>query len=432
MDLEPFVHKTVDFKFNGAALRFDLSQSLFSSYDIDVGTRLLLKLAARDGALAAARRVLDEGCGVGVIGLCVAKAFPQAEVLLRDRDRLALGFAERNRLANRLKGAEARTDPVTGELRPARGAPRVAGGLLGEGLEGESFDFVLSNLPAKAGAPILALFFDRLAGRRGSPLLAPGGRAAIVIVKPLAEAAKGWISAAGLEIAASARGGMHEAFVLERRPGAVPSRLEGKAEPGPYLRGEGRFTLAGASYRACGFWGLPEFDTAGYGSAAAAELASRLPSLRETAFRDALFLEPGVGHLAVWAAQKLGLKRITASSRDLLALKATGWNLASLGPRDRPEFAAFERFGEAEYADGAFDLVAESPDVSSERDWAGPAWELAGRALRPGGVYIAYCPPTEMARLERRKPGSGGGVPRWSLLGQRRKKGFLASAWRRD
>src|SRR5208283_5333859 len=140
-DLDSYVNKKVYFKFNGAALRFDLSHALFSSFDIDVGTRLLLKVAAHDPVLASSRRILDEGCGVGVIGLCAAKAFPEAEVVLRDRDSLAVAFAERNRLANKL-----------------RGAPRAEWGLIGDDREGGPYDFVFSNLPAKAGAPVLARF----------------------------------------------------------------------------------------------------------------------------------------------------------------------------------------------------------------------------------------------------------------------------------
>ena len=129
------------------------------------GTRLLLKTAARDPVLASARRILDEGCGVGVIGLCVAKAFPRPMSCLRDRDSLAVAFAERNRLANKLRGTTAWTDPrPASERAPAR-LPASSGASSADGREGGPFDFVLSNLPAKAGAPVLARFFDRLSGQ---------------------------------------------------------------------------------------------------------------------------------------------------------------------------------------------------------------------------------------------------------------------------
>ncbi len=223
IDLDNYVNKTVEFKFNGAQLRFDLSHGLFSSFGIDSGTRLLLKIAARDPVLASARRILDEGCGVGVIGLCAAKAFPQADVVLRDRDSLAVAFAERNRLANKLRGTTAWTDPKTGEERLARPAPCAGWGLIGDGCEGGPYDFVFSNLPAKAGAPVLARFFDRLSGRQGLPLLVPGGRAGVVIVNPLADAAIDWIAHAGLATVATQRGSMHRAFILER-PSETASR----------------------------------------------------------------------------------------------------------------------------------------------------------------------------------------------------------------
>jgi hypothetical protein len=464
-DLDSYVNKTVLFKFNGAELRFDLSHALFSSFDIDLGTRLLLKTVARDPVLASARRVLDEGCGVGVIGLCVAKAFPKADVTLRDRDSLAVAFAERNRLVNKLRGTTAWTDPATGLTRPSRPAPRAEWGLLGDGREdlrggGCGYDFVLSNLPAKAGAPVLAAFFSRLSGRgpagsQGPALLVQGGRAGVVVVKPLAEAAAAWIAGAGLAVVDEARGSGHDVYVVERRSGdaeAVGAPVDAdemRAAAGAatasapnleaYVRGESRFRLADLAYRAHGFWGLPEFDTPGFGSSVAAEVASRAfaegkarSGKSRGACLDALFIEPSVGHLAIWAARELAPARLTAASRDALALEATRLNLAALPERVRPSYLAIDALGAASLPPSSFDLVAESPDIVPERDWIGPAWERAGSLVRPGGIYLAYCPPTEMARLEKRRPsGAEGAEARWSLLCQKRKKGFVASAWRR-
>jgi hypothetical protein len=440
IDLTSYVNKTVPFKFNGAELRFDLSHGLFSSFDIDVGTRLLLKTAAKDPVLGSARRILDEGCGVGVIGLCVAKAFPEAELVLRDRDSLAVAFAERNRLANKLKGTTAWKDPESGVERLARPAPRIELGLLGDGAEGGSFDFVFSNLPAKAGGPVLASFFQRLAGRGGPSLLVPGGRAGIVIVLPLAEAAEGWIAEAGLVTVATARGGMHKVYIIERGADAAePDSPEpGAPEPGapvlgPYSRGETKFKLADLPYRATGFWGLPEFDTPGFGSSVAAELGAKICT--GAGLRDALLIDPGVGHLAIWAARSLGLKRLCAASRDLLSLRATSINLSALPERTRPECRTLDALCLSELPGDVFDLVAESPDIVPEHDWIGPSWVQAERLLRRGGIYLVYCSATEMARLEKRRPSGlaegGAGAARWSLLGQKRKKGFVASAWKK-
>jgi methylase of polypeptide subunit release factors len=456
MDIDDYVNKAVPFKFNGVELRFDLSHALFSSFDIDLGTRLLLKAVARDEVLAKARRILDEGCGVGVIGLCAAKAFPEAEVVLRDRDSLAVAFAERNRLANKLRGTTAWKDPATGAERLARPAPRVEWGLLGDrkensrrggdrkdndrrGGEGspetDGYDFVLSNLPAKAGAPVLASFFARLS----AGLLAPGGRAGVVIVTPLAEAAEAWIAEAGLSVVSQARGSGHKVFVMERASGRAAD-----AEPalGAYLRGETRFKLGEISFRAQGFWGLPEFDTPGYGSLVAAQAASRAFA-KGSAPNDALFVNPGSGLVALWAARELGAKRITGASRDGLALAATGLNLAALPERLRPGYESVDALSAIDLPPLSFDLLVENPDIVPERDWIGPSWALAERLVRPGGVYLAFCSPTDATRLEKRRPtgalgGTGSvdcpkeGRARWSLASRQRKKGAVALAWRRE
>jgi SAM-dependent methyltransferase len=441
MDISTYVNKTVDFKFMGAELRFDLSHALFSSFDIDQGTRLLLKAVARDPVLARSRRILDEGCGVGVIGLSIAKAFPEAELVLRDRDSLAVAFAESNRVLNKLRGTTAWTDPTTGESRIARPAPRAEWGLLADGLEGGPFDFVLSNLPAKAGAPVLAAFFAQLPA-----LLVPGGRAGVVIVNPLAEAAASWIAKAGLTLLSEEKGSGHRVFIVARDnedarddsalhvgENASESEVAAQTTPalGPYLRSESRFKLADQSFRARGFWGLPEFDTPGFGSSVAAETAAKAfagasrGSGRES---SALFINPGIGLPALWASRALGIKSLTAVSRDALVLEATASNLASLSAASRPAYSAVDALKAPDLPPSSFDLIVESPDIVPERDWIGPSWELAQRLLRSGGVYLVHCSPTESTRFEKRKPAGGG---RWSLVARRRKKGSVAMAWRR-
>ncbi|HET7838171.1 MAG TPA: methyltransferase [Rectinemataceae bacterium] len=443
LDLAPLVNKTVPFKFNGAELRLDLSHALFSSYEVDAGTRLLLKTVARDEVLARSRRILDEGCGTGVIGLSVAKAFPEAEVTMRDRDSLALAFSERNRLANRLKGRTAWKDPDTGAERLAVAAPRILAGLLADGREGGPWDYILSNLPAKAGAPVLAAFF-----RRARATLAPGGRVAVVIVHTLAEAAELWIAEAGLEVVARGRGANHRVFVAEagtaagggaagQGDGAAKPEGGAAAQPAPggaeglelggidlstYVRSEAGFKLADRSYRARGFWGLPEFDTIGHGSSLAAEVGQR--ACAGGLVREALVVNPGIGHMALWIAKALGPSRISAASRDLLSLAATGANLGSLPASSRPAYRALDALGTGELPAHSLDLIVDFLDVIPEYDWIAPAWETAARLLKRGGILIAASGPTELTRLERRRP-SG-----WSLVADKRRRGFAATAWR--
>jgi len=445
-DLAALVNKTVPFKFRGAELNLDLSHALFSSFDVDAGTRLLLKAVGRDEVLLGARRILDAGSGVGVIGLAMAAALPDCQVEARDRDLLACAFTERNRKRNKVKNLE-----VYPGLLSVR-----APGLLPEGHPSGSYDYILTNIPAKAGGPVLEAFF------LGAPsLLSPGGRLAVVIVNPLMDAARGWIAKAGFSIAGEERGANHHVFVCALCEGAVlavspaassqapapsaasraespeaaaamvhpwPEEMQARAfdfsglDLGLYLRSRGRFKLAGLEYQAAGIWGLPEFDTVGYGNVAAAELALR--ALPGSLVRDVLIVGPGLGHLAIWAAKRLSPERIVAASRDLLSLAATGANLA-VQPGAGPAYLALSSLVLDELPAASFDLIAWNPDIVPEYDWMGPLWTEASRLLKKGGALIVHCPPTELTRLSKRKPEG------FRLLGDKKKKTFIASAWLR-
>ena len=456
IDLQPLVNKNVPFKFKGAELKLDLSHALFSSFNVDVGTRLLLKAVGRDEVLAGARRVLDAGSGVGVIGVAVAKAFPEARVEARDRDLLACAFTERNGARNKAPNLLVRPGLLATGAAVSAAHPDPA-------LPGGGYDFILSNLPAKAGGPVLEAFFKGAAS-----LLAPGGRLAVVIVKPLVEAALAWIEGAGLDIVSSERGSGHMAWVLAPRAAApsqagaaqvpaaaAPTQSQAAAAPAPpqagvpgaaqpvpasapaegpeldlsgldlgvYLRRRGRFRLGEASYEASGYWGLPDFDTVGFSPRVAAELAER--AIAGILVREALVVNPGLGHFPLWLARRAGPARIQAASRDLLSLAATGANLAALAGR-RPAYRALDALRLDELPSASLDLLAEFPDAVPEYDWIEPLWDRAFRLLKRGATFLLAATPTELARAEKRRPQG------FRLLGDRRRKGQAAMAWRRD
>ena len=64
-----FSHKGID-------LEFDVAQTLFSGHEIDQGSALLL----RSLDVATPARVLDLGCGYGVLGITLARLFPDSAV----------------------------------------------------------------------------------------------------------------------------------------------------------------------------------------------------------------------------------------------------------------------------------------------------------------------------------------------------------------
>ena len=352
---------------------------------------------------------------------------------MRDRDILACAFSERNCWRNGIPAtrfeAEGKTaDPITrrapkhknNEKRQA--ALIIAPGLLGEDDPEGPFDFVASNLPAKAGAAILSAFISSSAAR----LLNPGGRFAFVIVNTLAGLADSSCGSSGLSLIRKTAGKGHTVYILEKpiAPSpTVPADLSTAAVDSfgtflnLYRRSSAPRKLGRYSAQAIGFWGLPEFDTSSF----ATELA--LEALEKTCagslVRDFLIFEPGIGLAALWACKSLGPATIHAMSRDLLALRATKANIEALtGPR--PAYKVLQSIDRANVSDASLDAVLWFPDEVPEYDGISPAWEFLDRSVKKGGVVVIVSTSTTVSRFEKNKPAC------MQRLGEKKKKGFSA------
>lgn len=134
-------------------LKLWTDHGVFSRGHTDLGSKQLI--AAMN--LAGASRILDLGCGYGVIGIVAAKLAPAAHVILTDPNERAVQLARRNLETNGVPNAEAR---------------------LGEGFDpvaDDTFDVILTNPPIRAGNPVV---FSLIAG--AARHLAPGGRLYLV------------------------------------------------------------------------------------------------------------------------------------------------------------------------------------------------------------------------------------------------------------
>lgn len=137
----------------GIRLLLRSDRAVFSRARIDSGTLLL----ARAMELPERGRILDLGCGYGVLGILAAMLCPQASVVLVDINRRAADLARSNCERHKLANAEV----LTGDARVALG-DRV-------------FDAVVCNPPYRAGkATTMSLLQD--AARR----LEAGGRLWVV------------------------------------------------------------------------------------------------------------------------------------------------------------------------------------------------------------------------------------------------------------
>lgn len=443
IDLSPLVNKTVDFAYRGSRLALDLSHALFSSYTIDAGTRLLLKEVAHDEAIVQAGSLLDAGCGTGVIGIAMAAASPAMRVVMRDRDLLAVAFAERNCWRNGLPATRLDLDgqPAPAiekkspkhKCRTERTAPIIiAPGLLGEDDAFGPYDAVLSNLPAKAGPHILS-YFIAICEKK---LLRPGGRFGFVIVNTLADMAEDWCREAGLSIYSKTATKSHTVFLTEKKapapvqppsleaastlsatlPNDISENLKNRASKIDfYTRNRLDTHLEHARLQAEGFWGLPEFDTLSYQTQLACEAFSQHAG--SLLVRKALVFEPGIGIAALWIAKMFGPQSLHMVSRDLLSHFAAERNLSKSVKTAVVHHSSLE-LEQAEQA--SLDAAFWFPDETPMYDFYTPAWETLARTMKTGALAVITAQTGVIARFEKSKP------KELRKVGEKKKKGYSA------
>lgn len=435
-DLEGLVNKTVEFAYRGARLRLDLSHALFSSFDIDSGTRLLLKEIAHDDVFAGAKRLLDSGCGTGVIGIAMAASCPAMDVTLRDRDLLACAFTERNCWRNAIPATRFGIggQPASGieKRRPKHfnnqartGQVAIRPALLGEDDPGGEFGAVLSNLPAKAGVSVLSRFVMKDAPR----LLEAGGRLAFVIVNTLAEEASRWCAQSPLALLRTVTGKGHSVFILEKPAESATTASQAMSSESwdvAYLRTDASRNLGRYAIRARGWWGLPEFDTESHATTLAIEALEK--ACAGSLVRDFLVAEPGIGLAALWTMRAFGPSRIRLMSRDILALRASELNLRAAAAKGQESILVSSLDADdadCGIADASCDAVLWNPDEIPGFDTISPAWKLLERITKKGGAVVIVSTPTIVSRFDKIKP-SG-----FSRLGERKWKGFASGSFRR-
>ena len=420
---EAYTTKRVEFRYRELDLRFSLSHGLFSSSDIDAGSRLLLKAVSglMDSDLRSDRALpmtmLDAGCGVGVLGIAVARALGEAgneDCLVRaqDRDELARVFSIRNALAN--------------GLAPNR-YKAYAERLL-DGPEDARYDLILSNLPAKAGNPVLADFFFR-SGR----MLTEHGRCAVVIVNSLAASARAWMRAAEVPLLEEEAGSEHTVFVTGAAPprsGSLGDLGERKSAADPYFRAESGHELENVRYSIRAVHGVADFSEASRAVVAAAKLAVKFRG-----FDSVLVHECEQGHFPVFlteAAKAAGrpLTRIALCGRNVLALEAARHNVVSSAGKatvvETVPMADLGLFAGAALAGGGFGLVASFPDIVPRTERFAETWNGAATLTAPGGYFLIAAASTDAARFDKLK------TKDFARAGDFKRDGFRALAYTRN
>jgi hypothetical protein len=380
LGLERFLTKRVSFTYRGNRIELALSQSLFSSAEVDRGSALLLKSLSSADPLPGPE-ILDLGCGTGVLGIAASRAAPGSRLWLQDRDALAVAFAGWNAEAN--------------GVTPAC----LSGDLAFTGLEGRRFDLLLSNLPAKAGEPVHAAMMADAARH-----LAPEGLAAVVVVEPIATRIRSAVDAAGLRAEEAARTSTHVVFHARHHSPAAPPPPEPPDPLAPYVRGRAAFALPAVTFEIDTCYDLPEFDTLSHATALALEVAED-PRVLDRLDRPVLVWNPGQGHVPAFLSARRPARSgglppgpLTLVSRDMLALRAS----SRAAPTPAP--TCLHAWDPAA-ATGPFGCAFLFPDDEPHVRWEEYLPALAREILEPGGLAVVAAGATFMARLLRQSRG---------------------------
>lgn len=133
--------KLISARLRDIDLEFFTASGVFSGKKVDKGSELL----ANDSIIKGGWRILDLGCGYGPVGIAVAKAYPDAEVILTDINSRAVKIARMNRKHNRVSNIS------------------IAQGDMFEKVTGK-FNTILLNPPQTAGKDICFQMIEKSKG----------------------------------------------------------------------------------------------------------------------------------------------------------------------------------------------------------------------------------------------------------------------------
>ncbi len=158
--IDPYFKKQITYKHRGHEFKFDVAHTLFSSFDVDEGTDVFLRFLQPG---TPPKTILDLGCGYGPIGIILARLYPEARVVLADKDLLAVRYARFNLSHNAVPNAD------------------VIGSVGMENVPDLPYDLIVSNIPAKIGDVAIEQDFLLTPYER----LIPGGEYWFVVVSGL-------------------------------------------------------------------------------------------------------------------------------------------------------------------------------------------------------------------------------------------------------
>lgn len=303
---DPFYKKTITYKHGEKKLKFQVSQDLFSSQNVDHGTQRLLRTLLYE-KINSYKKVLDLGCGYGPIGVTLKATCPTAEVHMTDRDALAIEYSKKNAKLNKV------------------GQVKTYGSLGYDNIPDKDFDLIVSNIPAKVGEPIL-----RHVIKDAQDHLSENGRVVIVVIDAISDFIdKELTTDENIKILFKRSWPGHHVYhyTFNSKKSEKPLLDQTAFNAGEFYRQKNEFNYENQNYQLATSHNLPEFDQLSYDTQL---LLSNLGKIKGN-LDEILCFNPGQGYVPLALIGEFSPNHISLVDRDLLALKTTHHNLIKNG-----------------------------------------------------------------------------------------------------
>lgn len=135
--------KIINYEIKNEKFEFLTDNGVFSKTKVDFGTDVMLRTFLNENKKLENIRILDIGCGYGVVSVVLKRFFEKAKILSTDVNERALELTKENIQKNN------RTDDF--EVRKSFVFDNIS----------ESFDVILSNPPIRAGKQVIFEIYEK-------------------------------------------------------------------------------------------------------------------------------------------------------------------------------------------------------------------------------------------------------------------------------
>lgn len=135
--------KIINYEIKNEKFEFLTDNGVFSKTKVDFGTDVMLRTFLNENKKLENIRILDIGCGYGVVSVVVKRFFEKAKILSTDVNERALELTKENIQKNN------RTDDF--EVRKSFVFDNIS----------ENFDVILSNPPIRAGKQVIFEIYEK-------------------------------------------------------------------------------------------------------------------------------------------------------------------------------------------------------------------------------------------------------------------------------